>query len=162
VETITRLLDIDLDVFNFADALLGVLAQRLVRTLCVACKAPYHPPPEMFTELQNAYGPEAFTSLGIQYTPDFTLYRAPGCRDCEYTGYKGRMGIHELLLNTADVKRLILNRARITDILHVARQDGMTILLQDGIQKVLRGLTDLQQVKMVVSPSIGRVYKEHD
>jgi type II secretory ATPase GspE/PulE/Tfp pilus assembly ATPase PilB-like protein len=109
---------------------------------------------------RGAYGVEAFSSLGVQYTPDFTLYRAPGCRDCEYTGYKGRMGIHELLLNTSEVKQRILNRARITNILQVARQDGMTTLLQDGIQKVLRGLTDFQQVKMVVSPSLGRVHAE--
>ena len=72
VETITRLLDMDLDVFNFADALLGVLAQHLVQTLCMACKVAYFPPQETFTELQDAYGREAFASLGIQYTLDFS------------------------------------------------------------------------------------------
>jgi type II secretory ATPase GspE/PulE/Tfp pilus assembly ATPase PilB-like protein len=150
----------DLDVFNFADALLGVLAQRLVRTLCAACKVAYHPPPEAFTELQEAYGREAFASLGVQYTPDFILYRAPGCRECEYTGYKGRVGIHELLINTEEIKRLIQNHARTVDILQMARQDGMTTLLQDGIQKVLRGLTNFQQVKMVVSPTIEHMHRE--
>jgi type II secretory ATPase GspE/PulE/Tfp pilus assembly ATPase PilB-like protein len=160
VETITRLLDMDLDVFNFADALLGVLAQRLVRTLCTTCKVAYHPPSGAFTELQEAYGREAFASLGVQYTPDFTLYRAPGCRECEYTGYKGRVGIHELLINTEEIKHLIQNHARTVDILQMARQDGMTTLLQDGIQKVLRGLTNFQQVKMVVSPIIEQMHRE--
>jgi type II secretory ATPase GspE/PulE/Tfp pilus assembly ATPase PilB-like protein len=153
-ETISRLLDMGLDVFNFADALRGVLAQRLVRTLCPACKVAFHPPQEMFAELQAAYGHEAFDSLNIRYTPDFTLHRAPGCRDCEYTGYRGRIGIHELLLNTAEVKGLILRRAPITDILQAAQQHGMTTLLQDGIQKVLSGLTDFSQVKAVISATI--------
>jgi type II secretory ATPase GspE/PulE/Tfp pilus assembly ATPase PilB-like protein len=160
VETITRLLDMDLDVFNFADALLGVLAQRLVRTLCAACKVAYFPPQETFTELQDAYGREAFASLGVEYTPDFRLYQATGCRACEYTGYRGRVSIHELLINTEDIKQLIQSRARTTDILQMARQDGMTILLQDGIQKVLQGLTTLQQVKAVVAPHIVQMLPE--
>jgi type II secretory ATPase GspE/PulE/Tfp pilus assembly ATPase PilB-like protein len=160
VETITRLLDMELDVFNFADALLGVLAQRLVRTLCPTCKVAYAPPLEAFAELQQAYGAEAFASLGVQYTPDFRLYRATGCRECEYTGYKGRVAIHELLLNTEEIKRLIQSQARTTDILQMARQDGMTTLLQDGIHKVLRGLTNFQQVKTVVAPHIERMSKE--
>jgi type II secretory ATPase GspE/PulE/Tfp pilus assembly ATPase PilB-like protein len=160
VETITRLLDMDLDVFNFADALLGVLAQRLVRTLCPACKVAYFPSPETFAELQDSYSAEAFASLGVQYTPDFRLYRATGCRECESTGYKGRVGIHELLLNTAEVKQLIQSRARTTDIVQTAQQDGMTTLLQDGIQKVLRGLTTFQQVKAVVAPHMEPMPKE--
>jgi type II secretory ATPase GspE/PulE/Tfp pilus assembly ATPase PilB-like protein len=160
VETITRLLDMDLDVFNFADALLGVLAQRLVRTLCAACKVAYFPPQETFTELQDAYGREAFTNLGVQYTPDFRLYQATGCRECEYTGYRGRVSIHELLINTEEIKQLIQSRARTTDILQMARQDGMTTLLQDGIQKVLRGLTTFQQVKAVVAPHMVQMLKE--
>ena len=151
VETVTRLLDMGLDPFNFADALLGVLAQRLVRTLCSACKEAYHPPEEAFLEIKEAYGPEAFASLGVEYTPDFKLYRGKGCPTCNNTGYKGRAGIHELLINSDEVKRLVQSRARVTDILHTARQDGMTTLLQDGIQKVLSGLTDLIQVKAVAS-----------
>jgi type II secretory ATPase GspE/PulE/Tfp pilus assembly ATPase PilB-like protein len=160
VETITRLLDMELDVFNFADALLGVLAQRLVRTLCAACKVAYHPSQETFTDLQEAYGREAFTSLGVQYTPDFRLYQATGCRECEYSGYRGRVSIHELLINTEEIKQLIQSRARTSDILQMARQDGMTTLLQDGIQKVLRGLTTFQQVKAVVAPHLVQMFKE--
>jgi type II secretory ATPase GspE/PulE/Tfp pilus assembly ATPase PilB-like protein len=149
VETVTRLLDMGLDPFNFADALLGILAQRLVRTLCSACKQSYHPPEDAFHELRDAYGPEAFDSLGVQYTTDFMLYRGAGCPTCNNTGYKGRVGIHELLINTDETKRLIQTRARTTDILQSAQRDGMTTLLQDGIQKVLRGLTDFAQVKAV-------------
>jgi type II secretory ATPase GspE/PulE/Tfp pilus assembly ATPase PilB-like protein len=160
VETITRLLDMELDVLNFADALLGVLAQRLVRTLCATCKVAYFPPQETFAELQDAYGREAFANLGVQYTPDFRLYQATGCRECEYTGYRGRVSIHELLLNTEEIKQLIQSRARTTDILQRACQDGMTTLLQDGIQKVLRGLTTFQQVKAVVAPHIDQMLKE--
>jgi type II secretory ATPase GspE/PulE/Tfp pilus assembly ATPase PilB-like protein len=151
VETVTRLLDMGLDPFNFADSLLGVLAQRLVRTLCPLCKIPYHPPPEGWSELQEAYGTEAFAHLGMPYTPGVTLYRAMGCQECNNTGYKGRVGIHEMLVNTDEVKKLIQTRARTEDILQVARRDGMTTLLQDGIQKVLRGLTDFAQVKAVAS-----------
>jgi type II secretory ATPase GspE/PulE/Tfp pilus assembly ATPase PilB-like protein len=151
VETVTRLLDMGLDPFNFADALLGVLAQRLVRTLCSACKESYHPPEEAFQELRAAYGADAFATLGVSYTPNFLLYRGTGCPQCNNTGYKGRIGIHELLINTEETKRLIQTRSRTTDILQAAQRDGMTTLLQDGIQKALRGLTDFAQVKAVAS-----------
>jgi type II secretory ATPase GspE/PulE/Tfp pilus assembly ATPase PilB-like protein len=147
VETVTRLLDMGLDPFNFADALLGILAQRLVRTLCSACKESYHPPEDAFQELRHAYGSEAFNTLGVHYTSDFMLYRGAGCPQCNNTGYKGRVGIHELLINTEETKHLIQTRARTTDILQAAQRDGMTTLLQDGIQKALRGVTDFAQVK---------------
>lgn len=151
VETVTRLLDMGLDPFNFADALLGVLAQRLVRTLCVECKETYHPQEGEFKELRQTYGPEAFDALKVAYTPDFTLYRPVGCKTCNNTGYKGRVGIHELLINSEEVKQRIQTRARVTEILEAAREDGMTTLLQDGLQKVLSGLTDLTQVKAIAS-----------
>jgi type II secretory ATPase GspE/PulE/Tfp pilus assembly ATPase PilB-like protein len=148
---VTRLLDMGLDPFNFADALLGVLAQRLVRTICSACKESYHPPEDTFIELQEAYGREAFAALGVQYTPEFMLYRGKGCQTCNNTGYKGRMGIHELLINNDEVRRLIQTRARVTEIVQAAQRDGMTTLVQDGVQKALRGMTDLAQVKAVAS-----------
>jgi type II secretory ATPase GspE/PulE/Tfp pilus assembly ATPase PilB-like protein len=151
VETVTRLLDMGLDPFNFADALLGVLAQRLVRTICSACKESYHPPEDTFVELQEAYGREAFAALGVQYTPEFVLYRGKGCQTCNNTGYKGRMGIHELLVNSDEVRRLIQTRARVTEIVQAAQHDGMTTLVQDGVLKALRGATDLAQVKAVAS-----------
>ena len=97
-ETITRLLDMDIDPFNFADALLGIMAQRLIRTLCPKCKEGYHPTEEEFDEIMEAYGREYFDRTGVDYSPELTLYKPKGCAACNNTGYKGRMGVHELLV----------------------------------------------------------------
>lgn len=147
-ETITRLLDMGMDPFNFADALLGVLAQRLVRTLCKSCKETYHPSREEYDTLARSYG-KGFEDLGIEYSDDFYLFRAEGCPKCNKTGYAGRTALHELLVGTDEIKLLIQNRARIKDILDQATKDGMTTLMQDGIRKILMGLTDLNHVRAV-------------
>jgi len=147
-ETITRLLDMDIDPFNFADALLGILAQRLVRTLC-SCKEAYHPSQEEFVELMEAYGVEYWDGLGVRYSPEFTLHRPKGCSRCNSTGYKGRMGIHELLVASDELKRLIQRRTPVEQIRQQAMQEGMTTLLQDGILKVIQGHTDFPQVRAV-------------
>ena len=147
-ETITRLLDMGMEPFNFADAFLGVLAQRLVRTLCNDCKEKYHPIKEEFDALVRAYGGD-FHELGLEYTDDFFLYRPRGCRKCGNSGYRGRAGIHELLVGTDPIKSLIQGRARIEELRGQAIKDGMTTLLQDGIQKVCLGVTDLTQVRKV-------------
>jgi type II secretory ATPase GspE/PulE/Tfp pilus assembly ATPase PilB-like protein len=148
-ETITRLLDMEIDPFNFADALLGILAQRLVRTLCKECKEPYTPTQEEFAELMQAYGVELWDKLGIAYSPDFKLHKAKGCKKCNETGYKGRMGIHELLVATDDMKRMIQKREPIEKLRKQAMKDGMRTLLQDGIEKVVAGHTDFPQVRAV-------------
>jgi type II secretory ATPase GspE/PulE/Tfp pilus assembly ATPase PilB-like protein len=148
-ETITRLLDMDIDPFNFADALLGILAQRLVRTLCASCKEAYHPSQEEFVELMESYGVEYWDSLGVRYSPEFTLYRPKGCTRCNNTGYKGRMGIHELLVASDELKRMIQRRTPIDQLRQQAMQEGMATLLQDGIQKVMQGHTDFHQVRAV-------------
>jgi type II secretory ATPase GspE/PulE/Tfp pilus assembly ATPase PilB-like protein len=149
-ETITRLLDMDIDPFNFADALLGVLAQRLIRTLCKDCKEPYHPSQEEFAALMQEYGLEWWEQqVGRKFSPDITLYRPKGCSRCNTTGYKGRMGIHELLVATDEVKRMIQKRESVEKIRIQAQTDGMTTLLQDGIQKVLAGHSDFKQVRAV-------------
>jgi type II secretory ATPase GspE/PulE/Tfp pilus assembly ATPase PilB-like protein len=147
-ETITRLLDMGMDPFNFADALLGVLAQRLVRTLCKDCKEPYHPCAKEYDMLARSYGGD-FDSLGFTYNNDFTLYRPKGCPRCGNTGYRGRTGIHELLLGTDDMKTAIQARASIDELRRLAVEDGMTTLLQDGIRKIFLGVTDLLQVRKV-------------
>jgi type II secretory ATPase GspE/PulE/Tfp pilus assembly ATPase PilB-like protein len=103
-ETIVRLLDMGIDPFNFADSLLGILAQRLVRTLCKKCKEPYHPTQMEYEELVHHYGESMFPELNISYTDDFKLYRPKGCGDCNNTGYRGRMGIYELLTASDDIK----------------------------------------------------------
>jgi type II secretory ATPase GspE/PulE/Tfp pilus assembly ATPase PilB-like protein len=148
-ETITRLLDMDIDPFNFADALLGILAQRLVRTLCKDCKETYNPSQEEFVELMESYGVEHWDRLGIKYSPSFTLHRPKGCTRCGNSGYKGRMAVHELLVGTDEIKRLIQRRKSVEELRNQAIQDGMTTLLQDGIEKVVQGVTDFAQVRAV-------------
>jgi len=148
-ETITRLLDMDIDPFNFADALLGILAQRLVRTLCKDCKEAYNPSQDEFAELMNSFGVEHWNRLGLRYTPDAKLYRSKGCPKCTNSGYRGRMGIHELLIGTDEIKRLIQRRTPIEELRAQAVKDGMTTLLQDGILKVIQGHTDYPQVRAV-------------
>jgi len=147
-ETITRLLDMGMDPFNFADALLGVLAQRLVRTLCKDCKEQYHPTRDEFDTLSRAYEGD-FDSLGYQYKDDFALHRAKGCGKCGNVGYRGRTGIHELLDGTDEIKSLIQGRAKMEEIRGQAIHDAMTTLMQDGIRKTLLGETDLIQVRKV-------------
>ncbi|MCG6921750.1 MAG: GspE/PulE family protein [Acidobacteria bacterium] len=147
-ETIIRLLDMDIDPFNFADALLGIMAQRLVRTLC-KCKEAYNPSQEEFAELMQEYGMDQWQKLGITYSPSFQLARPKGCSKCGDTGYKGRMGIHELLVATDEVKRLVQRRSTVEELRGRAVAEGMTTLLQDGIQKVLQGHTDFKQVRAV-------------
>ena len=98
-ETVIRLLDMNLDHMNFADALIGVLAQRLVRTLCKTCKEEYTPTADELEKLIHYYGEEAFPELGLDMSK-IRLCRASGCDRCEDTGYRGRTGIHELLVAT--------------------------------------------------------------
>jgi type II secretory ATPase GspE/PulE/Tfp pilus assembly ATPase PilB-like protein len=156
-ETIVRLLDMDIDPFNFADALLGILAQRLVRTLCSACREAYNPSPDEFAALVEEYGADHWDKVGISYSPGLTLHRPKvaaadardKCRRCGGSGYKGRMGIHELLVGTDEVKRMVQKRRPVEELREQAIKDGMTTLLQDGIIKVLRGHTDFQQVRAV-------------
>ena len=148
-ETIVRLLDMGIDPLNFADSLLGILAQRLVRTLCKSCKDAYHPTIEEYNEIVESYGPESFAKLNIPYTDELSLYRPKGCSACDNTGYKGRMGIHELVINTDQVKRLIQKRESVEVIREMAMSEGMTTLLQDGLQKAFTGLTDAKQVRRV-------------
>jgi type II secretory ATPase GspE/PulE/Tfp pilus assembly ATPase PilB-like protein len=145
-ETVTRLLDMGIDPFNFSDSLLGILAQRLVKTLCKKCREAYHPTDEEYKEIVRAYGKKLFDKLNVPGAKSLNLYRPKGCDSCENSGYKGRMGIHELLINTDANKRLILKRATIETIRESAISEGMRTLLQDGISKAIIGLTDLKQV----------------
>ena len=147
-ETITRLLDMGMDPFNFADALLGVLAQRLVRTLCKSCKEQYHPDREEYDGLVRAYDGD-FDALGFPYKDDLTLHKANGCDKCGNTGYKGRTAIVELLDGTDEMQTLIQGKAKMELLREQAVKDGMTTLMQDGIRKVFLGQTDLQQVRRV-------------
>jgi type II secretory ATPase GspE/PulE/Tfp pilus assembly ATPase PilB-like protein len=149
VETVVRLLDMGIDSFNFADALLGVLAQRLVKRICDGCKEAYRPERAEFDALVQSYGKDDFHALGHRFDSRFGLYRGRGCAQCNNTGYRGRAGIHELLINSDEIKRLIQTKARVSEIFTHAKAEGMTTLIQDGILKSLEGLTDFRQVKAV-------------
>ena len=147
-ETITRLLDMGMDPFNFSDAILGILAQRLVRTLCKSCKESYHPSKEEFELLVREYDGD-FDALNISYGNHLKLYRPKGCQKCQNTGYTGRTALFEILAGTAKMKSLIQNKAKIEDIRKQAIVDGMRTLMQDGIRKIFLGETDIMQVREV-------------
>ena len=148
-ETVVRLLDMGIDPFNFADSLLGVLAQRLTRTLCKKCKDPYHPPRSEYDQMVHFYGEELFAELNAPYDEKFVLYRPKGCRECNNSGYRGRLALHELITVTDEMKRLIAKRESVEVLRQTAMDQGMRTLLQDGIQKVLQGVTDFKQVLSV-------------
>ncbi|MCC6206748.1 MAG: Flp pilus assembly complex ATPase component TadA [Gammaproteobacteria bacterium] len=167
-ETVTRLLDMGMDPFNFADALIGILAQRLAKRLCVNCKEAYEPAEDEINEMVAEYcydlvsltastdDRQAFLDGVLKewrekFTKDgkFTLYHPKGCKTCDDTGYKGRLGIHELLYATGAIKKQILEHAQVSEMLATALQEGMRTLKQDGIEKVLQGLTDLHTVRTV-------------
>jgi type II secretory ATPase GspE/PulE/Tfp pilus assembly ATPase PilB-like protein len=148
-ETVTRLLDMGLNALNFSDAFLGVMAQRLVRRLCPKCRQEYHPSEEEFQELVQDYGKECFETTGIKYTQDLMMFKPVGCEACSYTGYKGRLGIHELMEGTPAIKRMIKKSAPADELLVQAAKEGMTTLKQDGIVKVFKGMTDISEVRRV-------------
>lgn len=159
-ESITRLLEIGLDPFNFSDSLLAILAQRLVRRLCLHCREPHVATDGELDDL-------AFHYLGASAAADadrraslvaswrqrhastgghMTLYRRHGCDRCDGHGYHGRLGIHELMLADEAVRAHIRHRESAAVLQADARASGMTTLRQDGIAKVLAGLTDLPEV----------------
>ena len=166
-ESVTRLLDMGMDPFNFADALLGILAQRLAKKLCV-CKEAYVPDAEELRLFAVEYADELRHS--VQWKDHYEeelkqliagwqtqfgeggqlkFYRHTGCDKCNQTGYKGRIGLHELLIADDDIKRLIQERARVAEIFSAAVEGGMRTLKMDGMEKVMMGLTDLKMVRSV-------------
>lgn len=149
-ETINRLIEMGMDPFNFADALLGVLAQRLARRLCNKCKEPYHPSKQEYDELVQIYDSLAFEEQkGKAYSADLILMKKVGCETCNGSGYKGRIAIHELLVNTDSIKQAIRRKAMTDDVRGLALREGMRTLLMDGIQKVFQGLTDLSEILQI-------------
>ena len=149
VETVTRLLDMGCDSFSFADAMLGVLAQRLTRRICKDCKEQYVGTAVEYEEIRQGYGPEHWDKLGIPQDNTFRLARGKGCETCNRTGFKGRVALHELLLGSDKLKRMIQTKARTEEMLVAAIEEGMTTLMQDGVQKALLGHTTFKEVKAV-------------
>ncbi len=166
-ESITRLLDMGMDPFNFADALLGILAQRLAKKLC-DCKESYVPDANELSLFAAEYADELRHSSAWvadyegetkkliegwrkSYGQDgqIRFYRHVGCDKCSLTGYKGRIGLHELLIATDDIKKLIQERARVAQIFAAAVEGGMRTLKMDGLEKIMMGLTDIKMVRSV-------------
>ncbi len=167
-ESVIRLLDMGMDPFNFSDALLGVLAQRLAKRLC-KCKESYVPSEHEIRMLLTEYCAELTNIDRFKANPDaayqevlehwvkqygneagqITLCKPVGCDHCNGSGFSGRVGLHELMTATDALKKNIQERARVADMLITALGDGMRTLKQDGIEKVLQGITDIHQVRVV-------------
>jgi type II secretory ATPase GspE/PulE/Tfp pilus assembly ATPase PilB-like protein len=139
-----------LDPFSFADALLGVLAQRLARSLCKQCRARHVAEPKEVDELRGLYGSEPFDEL-LHRVGEPKLWKPVGCEACGQTGYRGRIALHELLVTNDVMKQAIQHKAPVGEVRTLAQGGGMTTLLQDGIEKVIAGHTDLKQVLAVCS-----------
>jgi type II secretory ATPase GspE/PulE/Tfp pilus assembly ATPase PilB-like protein len=149
-ETITRLIEMGEETFNLADTLLGIVAQRLARKFCSLCKEDYHPDREEYDRLREYYGPELFKSHGLpEYDESFTLSRGLGCSECGGSGYKGRVAVHELMVCSDSVRQAIKAGGAVRDIREIAVAEGMRTLRMDGVEKVLAGRTDLQQIQRV-------------
>ena len=149
-ETITRLMDMGLDPFSFADALLGVLAQRLTRAVCAKCKTTHLATEDEWGTILEAYGEEEVTRRGLR-RETLTMYHGVGCEKCGKSGYSGRVAIHELLVNNDELKLTIMRKAPVEEVRNAAIAGGMTTLLQDGIEKAMAGKTDIKQILAVCS-----------
>ena len=149
-ETITRLIDMGMNPINFADALLLIVAQRLVKTLCGNCKEDYHPAKEEYDILVKEYDTKYFNErIGIAYDNDLMLKKPVGCAECNNSGYAGRIGLHEVLQGSLTIKKMIMHKASMEEIKEVAIKEGMSTLKQDGIYKVFTGNCDFKQVLTV-------------
>jgi type II secretory ATPase GspE/PulE/Tfp pilus assembly ATPase PilB-like protein len=148
-ETITRLVDIGIDPVTLSDALLLIVAQRLAKTLCKSCKELYDPSDDELAEAGIAKNENGiYTYLGVEY-PEAEFYKPVGCSACQDRAYKGRMGLHEVLHNTENIKRLIAQKANVAEIRKAAVEQGMHELYEDGMIKVLHGKTSIHQIRAV-------------
>ncbi len=167
-ESIIRLLDMGMDPFNFSDALLGILAQRLAKRLC-SCKQAYNPESAELTAFLREYCEELMATAKFKADPkgameavykewvrlygndkgQLTFYKVVGCEKCGGSGFKGRCGLHELLIATDKLKKLIQEHSRVAEMLAQCLEDGMRTLKQDGMEKCLMGVTHMKEVRAV-------------
>jgi type II secretory ATPase GspE/PulE/Tfp pilus assembly ATPase PilB-like protein len=167
-ESITRLLDMGMDPFNFSDALLGILAQRLAKRLC-SCKQTYTPESAELTSFLREYCEELMNTVRFKADPKgameavyrdwvktygsdrghLTFYKPVGCDKCGGSGFKGRCGLHELLVASDRLKKAIQEHARVAEVLAIALEEGMRTLKQDGMEKCLMGITHMKEVRAV-------------
>ncbi|HZV93514.1 MAG TPA: GspE/PulE family protein, partial [Caldimonas sp.] len=159
-ETVTRLLDMGMDPFNFADSLLAVLAQRLVRRSCPHCRtsraATHEEIEELLGDYMHSFGAQApLTRADVlagwtrrhAEGGRLMMHKSIGCEKCDHTGLKGRAGIHEMMVVSREVRGLIQNGARAEALQAAAMKEGMRTLRQDGIEKVLAGQTTIEEVR---------------
>ena len=161
-ETAVRLLELGVDPFSLSDALLAIVSQRLARRLCTHCRQSYEPTGEVLGELAGEYyhaahrqqpGRHEREQLVAQWRASYgagagpTLYRAHGCSQCKDSGYRGRLGIYEVLVADDRIRHLIREHALASNMQAAALSAGMLTLKQDGILKVLQGHTDLREVR---------------
>jgi type II secretory ATPase GspE/PulE/Tfp pilus assembly ATPase PilB-like protein len=166
-ESITRLLDMGMDPFNFSDALLGILAQRLAKRLC-SCKQTYVPESAELTSFLREYCEELMNTARFKADPkgameavyrdwvkayghngQLTFYKPVGCDNCGGSGFKGRCGLHELLVASDRLKKAIQEHARVAEMLAICLEEGMRTLKQDGMEKCLMGVTHMKEVRAV-------------
>jgi type II secretory ATPase GspE/PulE/Tfp pilus assembly ATPase PilB-like protein len=136
---VARLTEMGIEPFLTASSVIGVLAQRLVRTICPRCKESYTPPTE------------AFRRLNLPVSADeVTFYRGTGCQFCRQTGYKGRIGVYEMMILDNELRELILQRAPTHVLRQAALEAGMITLKQDAMQKILEGVTTMEEALRVI------------
>src|SRR6185436_13599752 len=136
LQAMTRLLQLGVQGYMLGPALQGVLAQRLVQRICTACRIAYKP---SRVELERHFE--------LEGDPDVSFYRGAGCKECGDTGYRGRIGIHELVVPDQEVRGLLIEGAPLTAIAAAARRGGFRSLRYAGLKKVLRGLTTLEEIE---------------
>jgi general secretion pathway protein E len=142
---ITRLIEMGIEPFLVASSVIAVMAQRLLRRVCPSCRVPYRPSMEELRQL----------GISADDLEGRSVYRiGPGCPDCKQTGYRGRLGIHELLVIDDEVRNLTMKSSDSSSIRRVAAAKGMTSLREDGAEKVLRGLTTIEEVLRVTQEDL--------
>jgi general secretion pathway protein E len=142
--TVNRLLDMGVEDYLLTSTVIGILAQRLVRTLCEACKEPYIALPEVVEE----FGLTRFTK-----TKDITLYHPKGCPQCAQTGYSGRICILEMLPMTDPLRSMVMKHAISSELRNEAIREGMVTMYEDGLRKAVRGITTFEEVLRVTRES---------
>jgi Type II secretory pathway, ATPase PulE/Tfp pilus assembly pathway, ATPase PilB len=133
--TVSRLIDMKIDAFLVASAVTGIMAQRLIRTVCPDCKESYQPGDDIIAGLQLPPSASAYT-----------FYRGKGCPACKGSGYRGRVGIYEMMVITNPLREMILKNASTADLTAEAKRHGMHTLREDGLQKALNGVTTIEEV----------------
>jgi type II secretory ATPase GspE/PulE/Tfp pilus assembly ATPase PilB-like protein len=152
VETLGRMMDMGGEPYLIASTVVAILGQRLVRVICSQCKRVYQPSDEELYAL----------NLSREEANRQTFYHGAGCDSCRHTGYKGRTGVFELLMNTHEIRELITRRAPLMDLFEAARDQGMRTMIEDGMDKIRRGITTPAEVIHAVYTSILRETLEEE